>query len=560
MKIKSLLLLLLGLVFLSAATPSYSLKHQMLSDLFFLKNLSVVKYAPFEWKKSHCGWDLDLAYEEAKNKILKLQNPTVKEYQCILKKFTHSFKDYHVGVQFLSMEEAYLPFTLRGANGRYFIVHVDHKKIALEKCSVGDEILEFNGEPIASVIEALKKTEVGNSDSQTDQATAELTFTYRRGEVGDRVPQGKATFLIRRNKTLALETLETEWCYDKEKINNIDLLKSPAQKNGVFEKNFCNCAYRKEYCAREKNNFYAIGNKKSFIPSLGKKVWVEDNDRLFHSYIFELPLQDRVAFIGYIRLPHYYSGKKELEQLTALIQRMEESSDALIIDQINNPGGSLFYLYAIASLLTDKPLLLPKHQIALTQEEIYDAAHMLHILEKVKDDSSAKKELGEQVHGYPIDYKFVKNNRRFCELVINEWNSGKYITSPTHLFGVEEIEPHSVTRYTKPILMLINCLDFSGGDFLPAILRDNECVTLLGETTAGAGGYVLEVQYPNILGINSFYLTGSLALRSNNLPIENLGIEPDIPYSLTVEDFTQNYEPYCRKILEAIEFLLTEEI
>jgi hypothetical protein len=203
-------------------------------------------------------------------------------------------------------------------------------------------------------------------------------------------------------------------------------------------------------------------------------------------------------------------------------------------------------------MLTDRDLIPPKHHIALTQVEVNLAVTMLSILEHVRDDITAKMVFGQTMGGYPIDYHFAEATRAFCRHLIAEWEAGKLYTSPTHLFGVDVIRPHPEAHYDKPILVLTNGLCFSGGDFFPAILQDNRRATILGTRTAGAGGYVLSVSYPNLMGVRSFHLTGSLAERSDSSFLENLGVKPDIECALTERDFQDNYQPYVTKILQTL--------
>ena len=71
----------------------------------------------------------------------------------------------------------------------------------------------------------------------------------------------------------------------------------------------------------------------------------------------------------------------------------------------------------------------------------------------------------------------------------------------------------------------------------------------MGTRTAGAGGYVHSVEFPpNMLGLSGFRLTGSLAERANAKPIENLGVTPDVPYALGVDDMHNGYQPYVKAI------------
>jgi C-terminal processing protease CtpA/Prc len=139
--------------------------------------------------------------------------------------------------------------------------------------------------------------------------------------------------------------------------------------------------------------------------------------------------------------------------------------------------------------------------------------------------------------------------------IIQEWAAGRRLTDPLDLYGIDEIVPTRY-KYKKPILVLINELDFSAGDFFPATLQDNGRAKLLGTRTAGAGGYVLRFGFPNLSAIKTFSLTASLAERSDKDPIENLGVTPDVKYEISPEDLEFNYGPYKMKIIENLEEML----
>ena len=62
--------------------------------------------------------------------------------------------------------------------------------------------------------------------------------------------------------------------------------------------------------------------------------------------------------------------------------------------------------------------------------------------------------------------------------------------------------------------------------------------------------------YPNLSGIEKISMTTSILLRTNNNPIENLGVQPDLPYEVTENDILNGYEGYKAKVGEALQGML----
>jgi hypothetical protein len=290
------------------------------------------------------------------------------------------------------------------------------------------------------------------------------------------------------------------------------------------------------------NNPYAIGGKRSFVPALGKIVW-----ELSEALAVQIPFSARIyqlddgRRIGYVRVPHYDYDEGAAEEFAKLIAHFENETEALVIDQVNNPGGSMFQMYAILSCLTDRPLTLPKHQLSLNED---DAA--------MASDTIELAEAGEAV---PSDERPSPAWVAYSRFVLSEIEAGRRrLTNPTYLFGVTEIRPKQ-NHYTKRIFVLINELDFSAAEFFAAILQDNKRARLFGCKTAGAGGCVRRLtDLPGIqkFGIDYIEITWTIAWRTNGQPIEGKGVQPDVSYSVTAEDFRSGYSGYRQALLTTI--------
>jgi hypothetical protein len=330
--------------------------------------------------------------------------------------------------------------------------------------------------------------------------------------------------------------------------NRLDFSSRILRLGAEFNARFGDCwsavAPRRDLVAEtwENNNMYAIGSKRSFVPALDKIVWELPQALAarvpFSARIYQL---DNDRLIGYVRVPHYNYDESTAEEFAKLIGHFEEATEALVLDQVNNRGGSMVHMYALLSCLTDRPLIPPKHELSLTEDDVAMASNTV-----------ALAEAGEAV---PSDERPSLQEVAYSRFVLSEMEAGRMRhTNPTYLFGVSEILP-AQNHYTKKIVVLINELDFSAAEFLAAILQDNKRATLFGQGTAGAGGCVRRFTVPGSrkLGIAYMTITWTFARRTNGQPIENIGVHPDVSYSITAEDLRSCYSGYRQALLTTLE-------
>lgn len=587
-------------------------KSKMLQDLDIIKSTFETKYAPYEWKKSYLGWSLEEEITQAKIKILSLNSLTVKDYQRILHSFFISTCDYHVSDVYYSTEVALLPFDVKSANGKYFISKVDKRVLNLMKQfgdfegdalpQIGDEILQFDSQPIANIIEDLKFRELGNPTSKTAQVLAEIILTKRMGRMGHQVPQGTIQLLLKKPQGTT-SNVTISWVYQPEKITDrtyrnamsafgkiakknsyendelklskpfkiepkimINTLADTLQKDNsdLFNKILVQMHPEiKELEITEELDEEITAPVSREGISFGKTIWRETVRTPFKAHIYKLPGSKKR--IGYIRI-ETYSPSEDYDAVSQLVIRLaqsiryfERNTDALLIDQVDNPGGYSLYALAIASMVTNRPLTLPLDRETITQAEIAQAFGMRdefgQIISQIPDILPVYDQSTLAV-GYPVNKEFIQNKIDQSTYLIDQWNQGNSLTTGYPMDGIKSLLPHPLASYSKPVMVLVNSNDFSGGDFFPAILQDNKRAVIFGEQTAGAGGYVKPHSYPNSFGLQKFSYTGSIASRMNGSVLENLGVTPDIPYSLTENDLLKGYPDYIKAVNSSLKKII----
>lgn len=547
---------------LSASVHADPVKDSVSMELAFIKRVFETGYAPMQWKKEHFGFDLQAEYGNALNALAAKGEVTAADYREVISGFLRSTRDYHVGVQFYSTESASLPFLVNGINGRYFVVFIDSDKLSSDTfpLKVGDELVTFGGRPVLDVVTEIKNKKAVGTEG-TDWRLAERYLTRRAASMGLECPTGTIDLEFKRASGEVVKR-QMAWTYNPEQVEwkpDGDKFKLLASQNQIPRGSLLNPQMSWGFWKAWKDldiadNKFQIGGRKSYVPQLGTVLWQSADSDLFHAYMYRQPSG---KIVGYVRIPHYMQDKTAFAEFKSVIRRFEGTTDGLIIDEVNNPGGSVFYVLALMSVLSQEPIKVPDHLITLWPAMVQESIDLKNKLETVKNDEDAKKVFGEEsLDGFPINFQFAQSALDFSRAVISQWQAGKKITTPLHLWGADKVNPDPDVNYSKPIVVLTNELDFSGGDFFPAILQDNKRAKIFGQRTSGAGGYVLNVTFPSSLGLNAFQFTGSIARRVNNQPIENLGVTPDLPYEYTTNDFTNGFEDYKKAINKAIADLM----
>lgn len=527
MKIINIILSLVAFSSLNATNHT----EDMLAEVDFIYRTMESGYAPAALKEELFGWNLKQETEKLKAEILNTPDISVKDYQIKLSKYFNSFRDDHVQISFFSTESSILPIEIRKLGSKYYISNVDSS--LKHPIKMGDEIVELDGKTLD---EWIKKTGPSNP-TPTEIAKTLDDLIFHAGAHGHETVDGKVKVKIRhQNKSIKEYTLN--WDHVPEKM----VMKTPKPSLPLLMTQMVGG-----------EDYIGMGSRKSFIPPLGQVVWQMDEAFPFHTYIYR---NDQNRLIGYIRIPHYMMTEKQVEQFGHMISLLEDETDALVIDEVCNPGGLLFECYGMLSYLAKDSMETPKHHVALTTRTVFEAIELEEVASLAKSHEDARELFGTTFLGYPVDIHFVEQVLDYCRVIQEDWKEGKTFSRPTCLLSVSSVTPHPKGTYTKPILVCVNEKDFSGGDFFPAVLQDNKRAKIFGTRTAGAGGYVSSYSHNSKFGVKQFRLTQSLAIRKDGTPLETLGVQPDYPYDITLDDLTHQYRGYKKAVNDALKEML----
>jgi C-terminal processing protease CtpA/Prc len=242
--------------------------------------------------------------------------------------------------------------------------------------------------------------------------------------------------------------------------------------------------------------------------------------KFYPSYMYSIDVKDAKGTVhgkrqvGYVRIEAFdaSSADEAIKELRTTLKKFKANGvTSLIVDTIDNPGGSLELAARVSQAFSDRPVRLSDMQFGLNDNWLREMQEMS------LSGSDEQRELA----------------RRIYQKLREEKNAGKRLSSP---FNMSEIvradDPHYGVRFDK-IVILVNEMNASCGDIFPAIMQDNGLAVVAGTKTMGAGGNVESHRFDQ--APNSHFKvrqTESLVLRKDGTYIENRGVFPDVVFDV----------------------------
>jgi hypothetical protein len=514
---------------LSATSVSFGLTEaQKLSDFHQLIGLIDAQYGPKIYKQEHLGVDLKIlaaAYEE---KIK--QTTTSGEFYYLMIKFVAEFKDGHFGVSVPSEKVSALGFTTDYIGGKVLIDDVDANILPDFAFQRGDEIVTFNKLPVEVELSGLKPY-ISNGNSLSIDRIAAISLSRRRAA---RLPApiGKVELGIRHGTSDIIDIVTLEWTQTGESLDEQDGFYSLRVGPLSLGTNYSQISIKDLMADLEDPKLKSIrcsGETRVAIPKDATILTKEPFVSYYHP--------SEKGNIGYLRIPHYHwevDGKdinaKVFAQYAYIIDQLEKNTVGLVIDQDHNCGGSVELVEQMAALFIPKAYPGLEFQFLSSKTEYLQFRSWLkEVPENTMERMGANETLA---------------------LILDSWKKGNYLTPKSTLHGSIVVKPYAY-QYTKPIVLLTDEMSGSGGDAFPGLMQGHGRATVIGSRTMGLGGHVEVIAplYNSGLGLR---MTKSLFYRPDGVAVENNGVQPNVAYVPTRDDFMYEFKNYQKFYLSEL--------
>lgn len=566
MKMKHFMVILIVLAATAAiSTPSRAdlTRDQRISDARALIALFEHRYAPAQWKSEYMGIELGDVVARLLGEAYR-QDSNDLDFYAAMARVSGSLKDTHSWFIIPSLYSAYLGFSCDYVEGRYVISYVNRSLLPESQFPFyrGDEILSIDGVPTQEIIEELSQYD-GEANDLTEKRFLAGNLTYRPQRTYAHVPTGPATVEIYSQDRGEAGTAAVKWItYGKPlaETKDADSYETPAgAMPSSSDEEMIGSSIKDARTDLEHLRWSAIsatiaqeamiGGMQPFYP-----LW--DSFEIRNEYpLLTGTFKVDGHRIGFIRIPTWNppSSTPWFELLDDEIPYFEKKTDALVIDETDNGGGSICLANEVSRYLIDSQIKKLLFQIRANRARsvMYDEGAEWCDAQKEKPEwCGTVKAIAEELRKALAEGRALTRPLDTCR--------GDGFIRPMMTKGGRKLV------YTKPVMILVNEFSISAADMFPAPLQDSGRAVIFGERTCGAGGSVTTLEN---IGYSDFQIsqTQSLAVRAKEITsvtgvktpyLENVGVIPDVQYSITYDDFMDGYKGYKAAVEDAIRGLV----
>ncbi len=449
----------------------------------------------------------------------------------LMKKYLKHFNDPHNELNFKlgssSFASVYIPIGTRTIGEETFITSIDGR--ITESClSQGDKIISIDQKTIPELLETYMLYEtLGNPKSNLQLAQKVFHRLFYMTEI---IPTSEHTVLELEKPDGTINNCTVKWIKElgfSERIARISLGLSElsALSNPLTPLSGAPMPFFITNSSIQEFNIKAAKPSKPSLEKFGL-------NSLFGSEVFAGISDYKGTRVLTLRIPHFreQNWPIRLKIYKAIIHEFSEKIDILVIDQTRNPGGSgksvidFYKLFAPSDFDTygvryraDRKWLKTLDEYSATDPQ-FGSPNGQMILQAIKGIEKAYDNRSIRTDLLPFD-------------ITTRSQKDKEIS------------------FDKPMIVLMDELSASSAELFALLMKRDQRAVLFGEQTAGAGGgveFAGELPYSGAelyLSRTSFHLWNP---DNQTLDIENIGVAPDVTYSLTRSDLRSGYTSYVR--------------
>lgn len=546
--IKKIIPLIVLFTFICSASSAGLTHEQRTNDAVMIADLFEHQYGPMTWKEEFLGFDHGEAVDAFLENVSLAESD--EDFFTAILLYLSSFKDGHVSCTFPSTYLTELGFDVDDIDGHVIVTRIFRDLLSKDEFPfvVGDELIAIDGIDVNELRAQLSLISTTGS-AKADARWSAWLLTWRPQRMLGTIPTGNSSVTIAPHGGSATQTTTLQWretglplapigtTMAKSKAAVVKSPPTPLETLRNYKSGFRNERMGDENASLGKP-FFDMWD--SFVPI--------DNAPLFAG---TFSLNDKR--IGFIRIATFNESVSRMEAVASFLKseipKLQNDTDALILDLTDNGGGLVCYGEFIASFFIDHPIAGVMDSVKPTRQWAIEFEEMLDWVDDEKERA--------------IIANIVSEIRASLERG-DELTKAFRICSPLeNLLPATDLGAASKT-YTRPVLILVNEFSASMADAFPAMLQDAGNAKVFGAQTMGLGGGVIEVGPMGNSDI-TIYMTNSLAWREKDilLPsgettrfIENVGVIPDYPYDVTMDDFFGKYNGYRAAIDAALTNML----